>query len=229
MYVPIIQEARVAMSNIRVIIVDDHALVREGIQSMLEGTEGIEIIGTADNGDNALKLFAHTETDIALVDINMPGMNGIELSEKIRDQFPKFKVIILSMDVTISFVKKAIQAGVRGYIPKDSQKEVLIEAIRKVHEGDKFFSEQVSKVILQGFYDEKDGSDSKKSDVLSKREEEVLKHIASGLSNREIADQLFISIRTVDAHRNHILQKLKLKSTAELVKYAIKNQIIELD
>ncbi len=217
------------MSTINIIVVDDHALVRQGIVSMLSSVEEIEVVGEAENGVEALKMLEKGLPDILLVDINMPLMDGVTLSEKAIALYPELKVIILSMDVTMNYVKKSIQAGVRGYIPKDSSRETLIEAITKVRDGDKFFSEKVSEVILKGFYDNDISDKPKKSGDLSKREEEVLKLIASGMSNRDIADKLFISIRTVDAHRNHIIQKLKLRSTAELVKYAIKNQIIELD
>ncbi|MEQ9301820.1 MAG: response regulator transcription factor [Cyclobacteriaceae bacterium] len=217
------------MSKIKIIVVDDHALVRQGIISMLASVDAIEITGEAENGVLAMELLESGLPDILLVDINMPKMDGVTLSEKAIELYPDLKVIILSMDVTMGYVKKSIQAGVKGYIPKDSSRDTLIEAITKVHNGEKFFSERVSEVILKGFYENDLSDKPKKTGDLSKREEEVLKLIASGMSNRDIADKLFISIRTVDAHRNHIIQKLKLRSTAELVKYAIKNQIIELD
>lgn len=211
-------------------LVDDHSLVREGINVMLSSYVDLEIMAEAESGTAALAKLESITPDIMLIDINMPGMDGLELSEKIADLYPNIKIIILSMDVSIPYVKRAIQAGVRGYIPKDSQRDILVEAIRKVHSGEKYFSEKVSKVILQGFYNENvpDKSVSVKSD-LTKREEEILKYIASGLSNRDIGEKLFISVRTVDAHRNHIIQKLKVKTTADLVRYAIKNKLIELD
>lgn len=217
------------MSKIKIIVVDDHALVRQGIISMLASVDAIEITGEAENGVLAMELLESGLPDILLVDINMPKMDGVTLSEKAIELYPDLRVIILSMDVTMGYVKKSIQAGVKGYIPKDSSRDTLIEAITKVHNGEKYFSERVSEVILKGFYENDLSDKPKKTGDLSKREEEVLKLIASGMSNRDIADKLFISIRTVDAHRNHIIQKLKLRSTAELVKYAIKNQIIELD
>ncbi|MEQ8713069.1 MAG: response regulator transcription factor [Cyclobacteriaceae bacterium] len=217
------------MSKIKIIVVDDHALVRQGIISMLTSVDDIEIVGQAENGVIAMELLSSGLPDILLVDINMPKMDGVTLSEKAIELYPELKVIILSMDVTMGYVKQSIKAGVRGYIPKDSSRDTLIEAITKVYQGDKFFSDKVSEVILKGFYENDISDKPKKTGDLSKREEEVLKLIASGMSNRDIADKLFISIRTVDAHRNHIIQKLKLRSTAELVKYAIKNQIIELD
>lgn len=217
------------MNKIKIIVVDDHALVRQGIISMLTSIDEIEIVGEAENGVFALELLEKELPDVLLVDINMPKMDGVTLSEKAIEKYPDLKVIILSMDVTMGYVKKSIQAGVKGYIPKDSSKDTLVEAIKKVYQGDKFFSDKVSEVILKGFYENDISDKPKKTGELSKREEEVLKLIASGMSNRDIADKLFISIRTVDAHRNHIIQKLKLRSTAELVKYAIKNQIIELD
>jgi DNA-binding NarL/FixJ family response regulator len=218
------------MASIKIMLVDDHSLVREGINAMLSSYSDLEIIAEAENGSSAIEKLSKFEPDLMLIDINMPGMDGLELSERIVELYPTIKIIILSMDVSITFVKRAIQAGVRGYIPKDSQREILVEAIRKVFQGEKYFSEKVSKVILQGFYNDNlnDKVNQGNSD-LTKREEEILICIATGMPNRDIAEKLFISNRTVDAHRNHIIQKLKVKTTADLVRYAIKNKLIELE
>ncbi|MEQ9423326.1 MAG: response regulator transcription factor [Cyclobacteriaceae bacterium] len=221
------------MEKIRIMVVDDHSLVREGIVSMLQNHSDFHIVGEAESGEKALINIPKVQPNIVLMDIMMGGMNGVETSAKIKEQFPDVKVVLLSMEVTQDLISDAIKAGVYGYIPKDSKKNELIEAVTKVNAGEQYFSPKISEVVFRGFYDqstgaEKPGEDPKKGKI-SKREVEVLKLIASGLSNREIADQLFISIRTVDAHRNHIMQKLSLKSTAELVKYAIRNRIIELE
>jgi two-component system response regulator NreC len=218
------------MSKINILVVDDHSLVREGIIAMLSGVESFSIIGDAASGEESIPMVEALNPDVILMDINMPGLNGIETSKVLLTKNAALRIIILSMDVTQEYISEAIKAGVSGYLAKDSKKDVLIQAIRKVNSGEQYFGERVSEVIFKGFYSQSKGEKiAKQNKDLSKREVEVLKLITSGMSNRDIADKLFISIRTVDAHRNHIMQKLSLKSTAELVKYAIKEQIIELD
>ena len=197
---------------------------------MLSVYDDFDIIGDAESGEEALVKIESLLPDVVLLDINMPGMNGIETAKQIIQDFTSVKIIILSMEVTQDHISEAIKAGVSGYLAKDTKKEILAEAIRKVMTGEQFFGEKVSQVIFKGFYKQSKGERvASENKVLSKREVEVLQQIASGLSNREIADKLFISIRTVDAHRNHIMQKLNLKSTAQLVKYAIKEKLIDLD
>ena len=218
------------MSKTTILVVDDHSLVREGIITMLSVYDDFDIIGDAESGEEALVKIESLLPDVVLLDINMPGMNGIETAKQIIQDFTSVKIIILSMEVTQDHISEAIKAGVSGYLAKDTKKEILAEAIRKVMTGEQFFGEKVSQVIFKGFYKQSKGERvASENKVLSKREVEVLQQIASGLSNREIADKLFISIRTVDAHRNHIMQKLNLKSTAQLVKYAIKEKLIDLD
>ncbi|SHK90227.1 DNA-binding response regulator, NarL/FixJ family, contains REC and HTH domains [Reichenbachiella agariperforans] len=218
------------MSKINILVVDDHSLVREGIITMLSIYEDFNIIGDAESGEQALEKIAEEKPDVMLLDINMPGMNGIETAKKVLADYGGIRIIILSMEVTQDHISEAIKAGVAGYLAKDTKKEVLAEAIRKVMEGEQYFGDKISEVIFKGFYKQSKGEQvAKENKDLSKREVEVLRQIASGLSNREIADKLFISIRTVDAHRNHIMQKLSMKSTAQLVKYAIKEKIIDLE
>ncbi|MCV9388735.1 response regulator [Reichenbachiella ulvae] len=218
------------MSKTNILVVDDHSLVREGIITMLSIYDDFEIIGDAESGEKALVKIEEQKPDVILLDINMPGMNGIETAKKVLTDYEGIKIIILSMEVTQDHISEAIKAGVSGYLAKDTKKEILAEAIRKVMEGEQYFGDKISEVIFKGFYKQSKGEQvAKENKDLSKREVEVLRQIASGLSNREIADKLFISIRTVDAHRNHIMQKLSMKSTAQLVKYAIKEKIIDLE
>ncbi len=197
---------------------------------MLEGQPNFEIIGEASNGEEAIELVTVYKPDVILMDIMMTGINGIETTRRILEKTNLPKIIILSMEVTQDLISQSITAGALGYIPKDSKKTELITAIGKVNAGEKYFSPKISEVVFKGFYNQSinKGEEEEGTSKITKREVEVLKLIASGLSNREIADTLFISIRTVDAHRNHIIQKLKLKTTAELVRYAIKHNIVEL-
>ncbi|PIB37315.1 hypothetical protein BFP72_00235 [Reichenbachiella sp. 5M10] len=214
----------------KILVVDDHSLVREGIITMLSIYDDFEIIADAESGERALEILEEQRPDVILLDINMTGINGIETAQKVLATYEGIKIIILSMEVTQDHISEAIKAGVSGYLAKDTKKEVLAEAIRKVMEGEQYFGDKISEVIFKGFYKQSKGEQvATENKDLSKREVEVLRQIASGLSNREIADKLFISIRTVDAHRNHIMQKLSMKSTAQLVKYAIKEKIIDLE
>ncbi len=218
------------MSKVKIVVVDDHSLVREGIITMMSSVENFEIIGEAASGEEALEVIPKLNPDVILLDINMPGINGIETAKQLIANQSELKIIILSMDVTQEFISEGIKAGISGYLAKDNKKDIVIKAIETVMKGEQYFGKKVSEVIFKGFYSQSKGEKiAKQNKDLSKREVEVLKNIASGMSNIDIADMLFISIRTVDAHRNHIMQKLGLKSTAELVKYAIKQNIIELD
>lgn len=218
------------MAVTSILVVDDHSLVREGIITMLSVYDDFNIVGDAESGEAALEKISDLQPDVVLMDINMPGLNGIETAKQILLEYSAIRIIILSMEVTQDHISEAIKAGVAGYLAKDTKKELLAEAIRKVMSGEQYFGDKVSQVIFKGFYKQSKGERvASENKVLSKREVEVLQQIASGLSNREIADKLFISIRTVDAHRNHIMQKLNLKSTAQLVKYAIKEKLVDLD
>ena len=221
------------MNKISILIVDDHALVRDGIIAMLKNEDDIHIIGEAIDGEEAISKNNALKPDIIIMDIMMPKFNGLEAAKIIKEQHPDSRIIFLSMEVKEDFISEAIKAGASGYIPKDSNKVILINAIRSVYRGEKYFHSMVSELIFNQFYRQSVGNEKVKKTYsagkISNREVEVLKLIASGFSNSQIAEKLFISVRTVDAHRNHIMQKLELNNTAELVKYAIKNDIIELD
>ena len=221
------------MNKISILIVDDHALVRDGIIAMLKNEDDIQIIGEAVDGEEAVAKNNELNPDIIIMDIMMPKFNGLEAAKMIKAQHPGSKIIFLSMEVKEDFISEAIKSGASGYIPKDSNKVILINAIRSVYQGEKYFHSMVSELIFNQFYEKSIGNEKAKKTYsagkISNREVEVLKLIASGFSNSQIAEKLFISVRTVDAHRNHIMQKLELNNTAELVKYAIKNDIIALD
>jgi len=213
----------------QIAIVDDHALLRQGIHSLLENLEDIEVVATTSSGEEALALLNTHHPDVFLMDIMMKGMSGIETTRWIKEQNPNVKIILISSEVSKEYIAAGIKAGINGYLPKDSGKEVLIEAIHSVMKGERYFSPEVTSLVFQDFYlKEKDGKGlpRKKTKELSKREEEVLTLIASGKSLREAADDLFISVKTVETHKQHIQDKLGLKNTAQLVKYAIDNKLI---
>jgi DNA-binding NarL/FixJ family response regulator len=219
------------MEKIKLILVDDHQLVRTGIANLLAGEAGFEIIGEAADAKDLFELLKKSQPDIAVLDIALPGMSGIEITKKLHNDFPGIRILILSMHTSEEFIFNAINSGARGYLPKNTSRKELIEAIYAIQRGEEFFAESISNVILKS-YIKKAKSDSPEEEnnenLLSKREIEVLKLFAEGMTNQEIADKLFISIRTVESHKNHIMARLELKTTVDLVKFAIRNNIVLL-
>ena len=219
------------MSKINVVVADDHGLIRDGIQAMLKYEDDIEIVAEAENGLDATIQVEHKKPDIVLMDIMMPEMNGIEAMKKIKEGSPDSKIILMSMEISEEFISEALEYGVSGYLPKDVRKKTLVSAIEKVHEGEEFFDPKVSEAIFKNYYKKKTkgyAAAAKGSGKISKREEEILTLVCQGLSNKEISDKLFISVRTVDSHKSHIMEKLNLKNTVDLIKFAIKNGFIDL-
>lgn len=211
---------------IKVILVDDHQLVRDGIKALLAGMEGIEVTGEASSGNEMLALLNGNTPDVALLDISLPDISGIDLCRKIIAQYPEIKVLFLSMYTTEDYIFNAIKAGAKGYLPKNISRNELFNAVKEVSAGNEYYSETISNIILKSYIRKAKTPDDELQDsgeLLSKRETEVLRCFAEGLSNPQIAEKLFISTRTVESHKNHIMQKLNLKTQVELLKYAIKN------
>ncbi len=219
-------------NKINVLLVDDHTLMRDGISAMLKEVDDFEIVGALSSGEEAVSSFRALNADVILMDIVMKGMNGIEATRWIKERDSKVKVILLSMEVKKEFLKAGIQSGIDGYLPKDVNKETLVKAIQEVHNEGKYFNDAITALIFDDFYQREKASTQNqvhlKTSDLTKREQEVLTLVASGKSNKEVAEELFISIKTVETHKTHILDKLGLKNTAELVKYAIKKGLIVL-
>ena len=217
--------------QIKVLLVDDHQLIRDGIQSMLKDAPDIEVIGSVSSGEEAINLARSHHPDVILMDIMMGGMTGIEATRWIKEDEPNIKIVLVTMEISKDYVSAGIKSGVNGYLPKDVDKDTLIKAIYTVHKGERFFNDAIMKLVFEDFYSsEKLRTVPKKlPNELTKREFELLGQVATGKSNKEIAESLFISIKTVEAHKTHILEKLGLKNTTELVKYAIKNKIISVD
>lgn len=220
---------------INLLLVDDHSLVRDGIKAILSEDDNINIVAEAGSAEEAMEMLSIHPVDIGLIDVFMPGKDGIEATQMIREQFPEVKVIILSMEVNADIVSKAINYGASSFLPKDSRKQVLIDAIKTIYRGERYVNNAISDMIFNRFF-ETSVSGKKRivindysPDNISEREQEVLKLLASGHTNRETADKLFISVRTVDSHRNHIMKKLNIQNTAELVKYALRKQLITLE
>jgi len=219
------------MDKIRVALVDDHQLVRDGIRSLLTNLPNIEVVAESDCGKTMLNLIEQVKPDILLVDISLPEMSGIELARLLTSNYPHIKVIILSMHTEQEYIFNSLRNGVKGYLHKSISREELIEAIEQVFLGNEYFSKEVSGIILKSYLRQiKDPErvEEYENKKLTPRELEILRMVAQGYSNQLIADKLFISVRTVESHKNHIMQKLELTTTVDLVKYAIKNGIIDL-
>jgi len=219
------------MNKIKIILVDDHQLVRDGIKALLTGTSDLEIIGEASDGKELFQQLTTLAPDLLIMDISLPEISGIEITRTICREYPGIKVLMLSMYNSEDFIFNSIKAGAKGYLPKNTSRNELLEAIYAIQSGEDFFSESVSKTMLRSYVrratdDEKPAD--KSNEILTTREIEVLKLYVEGLINKEISDKLDISIRTVETHKNHIMRKLGLKSTVEMVKFAIRNKIVEI-
>jgi DNA-binding NarL/FixJ family response regulator len=213
--------------KIKVLIVDDHPVVRKGLWSCLESRPNLKIIGEATNGHEALKQITALQPDVVLMDIAMPEMDGLQVTERLHKDIPEMKVLVLSVQSNRETVLRIIRAGARGYVLKESSPEDLVKAIELVNGGEAFFSPPVARIALNQYVSELDESDP--ASRLSDREREVLILIASGRSNKEIASDLGIGVRTIETHRERIMRKLSIRSVAGLTKFAIANGLVALD
>lgn len=218
------------MGLIKIIIVDDHKIIRVGLRGLLEREQDIEIMGEAENADAVMTILATQHTDVVLMDIDLGDSDGIMTTRKIKELYPSIHILGLTMHEESNYIIKMLEAGASGYLLKNAGREELLAAIHTVAKGDSYFSQKVSATLLQAITRQKETlADPEKPLIqssLSEREIEVLRLIAQEYSNGEIADKLFISIRTVDTHRRNLLEKLHVKNTVGLVKYAIKKGII---
>ena len=209
--------------RIRILLADDHAVVRKGFQFILGAQPDFEVVGEAANGREAVDLSKTLQPDVVVMDVSMPELNGIEATRRIGEVSPKARVLALSMHRDSVYVREILRAGARGYILKDAQEEELLGAVRAVSKGDGYLSPAVSDAVLNDY--RKHVTDP--VDLLTSREREVLQLIAEGRTNKEIATQLQLSVYTVEAHRGRVMEKLNLHSTGELVRFALRNGLID--
>jgi RNA polymerase sigma factor (sigma-70 family) len=213
--------------SIRVLLADDHGVVRKGLRFLLERQPDMEIVGEAADGREAVRLAETANPDIVIMDIAMPLLNGIEATAQMVKRNPAIAVIILSVHSDEDYLLSSLNAGAKGYLLKDSAEVDLVRAIQAVRKGTPFFSPEIAKTMLEDymrFLQQRNLQDS--YDLLTEREKEVLQLLAEGKSNKEVASILDVSVYTVDSHRTHLMQKLNLHNTAEIVLYAVRKKII---
>ena len=213
---------------IRIILTDDHAIIRDGIRSLLRDEPGMEVVGEASNGEELLAMLPETSTDVVLLDLNMPGMDGFATLAVLREEYPQTRVLVLSMLDHERYVAQALDAGALGYTLKNTGRSELIYALHTVAAGQPFLCTAIGIGLLRKFQSpEQGGSEAAKtSSTLSKRELEVLQLIAEGLTNAESADKLFTSKRTIETHRQNIIEKTQAKNTAALIKFAVSSGLL---
>ena len=216
------------MKPIRILLADDHTVVRKGIRLLLESQPGFSVIADAANGREAVAMAEEQKPDVVVMDVAMPTLNGIEAARQITSRLPQTAVVFLSMHSDESYVVKALKAGARAYLLKDSAENDLINAVKAVSEGKAYFSPAISKMLVEDYMrqmQERQVEDS--YELLTTREREVLQLLAEGKTNKEVASILNLSLYTVETHRGNILQKLNLHSGAELILYAIRKGVIQ--
>lgn len=215
--------------TIRILLVDDHKIVRDGIISLLQDESRYDIVGQAENGIEALDKIEKLTPDLVLLDINMPIMDGLECARQITEKFPGVKILTLTMLNEQEHIKNMLSAGAGGYLLKNSGKEELITAINTVMEGETYFSEEVKNLIMMDMIKKRNAAGKIAGELipLTPRELDVLELIIDEYTNQEIADKLFISVRTVDAHRRNLLEKTGSRNTAGLVKFTIENNLVK--
>lgn len=215
------------MNPIRILLADDHTVMRRGLRALLERQSGFLVVAEAADGREAVDAASDVGPDVAVIDIGMPNLNGIEAARRITEKRPETAVVILSMHADESYVLRALKSGARGYLLKDSPEEDLINAIRAVHKGKAFFSPEISRMLADDYMRQMRQRGVEDSyELLTPREREILQMLGEGNSNKEVATKLNLSLHTVETHRGNVLEKLNLHSTAEMILYAVRKGIV---
>jgi DNA-binding NarL/FixJ family response regulator len=212
---------------ISVLLADDHAVVRDGLRALLEAQADIEVVGDAANGREVLRLAQQLHPDVVVMDIAMPELNGVEATQQMHDAYPSTQVLILSMHSTTEHIFRALQAGARGYLLKDSAGAEVADAVRVVHAGRRYLSQKIAATVIDDYIAERHRTSPLES--LSSRERQILQLVAEGKSSTEIAAILFLSPKTVDTYRSRLMHKLDIGDLPSLVKFAIQHGVIQLE
>lgn len=214
---------------IRVFIADDHGIVRDGLRSILQAQADIQVVGEADNGLDCLRRLPETHPEVVLMDIAMPGMNGIETATQLRTLYPNLKILFLSMHVAAGHVRRALQAGACGYLVKESAGAEVVQAVRAAHAGRRFFSQKIATLVVEEGLFSNSASAANPLELISNRERQVLQLVAEGKTSAEIGGLLSLSPKTVETYRSRLMEKLHLADVPALVKFAIKQGLISVD
>lgn len=216
-------------TSARILIVEDQRIVREGLQAILKSHPGFEVVGEADDGQAAIKMTGILRPDLILMDVSMPGITGIDTAGEIRTRYPDTKIIVLTIHSEREYLVAALEAGASGYVLKDSTTDELVAAMRSVLQGRTYLSPKLQEELIDGFRRRAAGSEGDRTwETLTQRERQVLKLVAEALTNKEIADYLHISVKTVEKHRANLMSKLGLRNAAALTSYAISKGLVEL-
>lgn len=213
--------------TITIFIVDDHAILREGLAQVLQLQPDLKVVGSTGDARQSVRLIAELRPDVVILDISMPGLNGIEVARQVRERCPACAVVILSTHASSEYVFQAMEAGARGYLKKESAARDTVEAVRAVHGGGRYFGPGIAEVVAEHLATRKPGGDPLK--LLSRREREILQLVAEGHSSTEIGALLFLSPKTVDSYRSRLMAKLGLADVPALVKFAVRHGIVPLD
>jgi DNA-binding NarL/FixJ family response regulator len=215
--------------SIRVLVVDDHEVVRQGIKLVLETDPELEVVGEAASGEEAIERVRELKPNVVVMDIGMPGLSGFEATRRIRESHPDVEVLALTVHDSEAYVFQMLQAGATGYIVKRAPAADVIQAVKRAYQGEAVLHPSVAKLLIRDYLSRVEKGEEVSYDTLSEREREILKLIAEGQTNREIADLLYLSVKTIQAHRANLMRKLGMHDRTELVKYAIRKGIIGLD
>jgi DNA-binding NarL/FixJ family response regulator len=212
---------------LRILIVDDHAVVRRGVRSLLESEEGFEITGEATTGREAVDMARRLQPDVVVMDLSLPELNGLDATLQILKDSPRSEILVLTMHHSEELARDVLQAGARGYVLKSDADHSLIAAVKSLREHKPFLSSKVTEFVLDDYLRRTDALDEMAHEAVTAREREIIQLLAEGKSNKEAASTLGISVKTIEAHRANIMRKLRLRSVSELVRYAIRNKIIQ--
>lgn len=212
---------------ISVLLADDHAIVRTGLKLMIDSQSDMNVIEQAEDGEVAVQKALHLKPDIVIMDLNMPKKSGLIATKQIHEANSNIKIIVLTMHEDKEYIFRVLQAGASSYLLKSHHENDLIEAIRTVHKGEAYLYPNATKLLLEDYMKKSNSSNEENLQKLTGREQEVISYLAKGYSNREVAEQLFVSVKTIESHKSKIMEKLNLRTRPELVEYALKNGLLE--